>query len=71
MVDTKQNPWAWSTLAARESKASTQCWEGNPGEEIMYQGQSGHHFLRILEYNAHFVNETRYGASDLTVGILY
>lgn len=40
-------------------------------EEIMYQGQSGHHFLRILECNAYFVNEIRYATSDLTVGILY
>lgn len=40
-------------------------------EEIIYQGQSGHHFLRILEHNAYFVNESRYAIGNFTVGILY
>lgn len=40
-------------------------------EEIMYRGQSGHHFLRILEHNAHFVNESRYATGNLTLGLLH
>lgn len=37
----------------------------------MYRGQNGHHFLRILEHNAHFVNESRYATGNLTIGLLH